>query len=128
MSVPDLEKAKEKLYQIKHSGVWRQVEGCSCSLCTPLKQASILLDQALVELEREEEKEVDYTDPKNWIAGQTVIQLQSGCGNEGLFMGNSKIYLFEEKEFFTTASIEYYEFVCNLPDPQALNLEGKDLK
>jgi len=112
MSVPDLEKVKKSL------------EKAEDILFTVGKLGEVhnAIVEALAELEREE-KEIDYKDPKNWIAGETILKCKSfgyPC-DLYLYMGNGKRLHLQSHEMGAMANdLTIYEFVCNLPDQTEL--------
>ena len=59
MSVPDLEKVKEDLMEIRqiNINIW---EECGCERCENNRKTKSLVDQALAELERDEEEKEEY--------------------------------------------------------------------
>jgi len=75
-----------------------------------------MIDHALAELEKGEEKAVDWDDPKNWIPGRTVLGYD---GKHRIFLGKGTGWFCEEnrKASLLVLADGFYTFLFNLPDP-----------
>ena len=80
-----------------------------------------MIDHALAELEKGEEKAIDWNDSKNWIPWRTVVFYEGDSDKPRLYLeGDYYISLKTGEKIYVGSCFRNYRFAFNFPDPAEL--------